>query len=154
MQINCNLSILFFKIDAIILKIVHYILNFFRRTGMSRKKRRFKGNLFFSEHHLTPKSEGGKGKDKKRVLHSKHVAWHTLVKNSPPDKAAKILSCWIRRDSRFFALTKGESIYKTVQEINHWLKDDDVKIKVVFKRSKIIRFHPLNYTSILPKIVS
>lgn len=122
---------------------------------MSRKRRLKELNLFFSEHHLTPKSEQGKkGKDKKRVPHNKHVAWHTLVKNALPDKAAEILSCWIRRNSRFFALTKGEPIYKTVQEINHWLKDDDVKIKVVFKRSKIIQFRPLNYRSSLPKIVS
>jgi len=120
---------------------------------MSRR-RRLNKTKFYSEHHLTPKNDGRKGKDKKRVPHNKHVAWHTLVKNALPDKAAKILSEWIRRNSIFVAVTKGESIYKTVQKINQFLEDNDFKIEVVFKQSKIIRFRPLGDGLILPKISS
>ncbi|MDE1988809.1 MAG: hypothetical protein KGI39_03875 [Patescibacteria group bacterium] len=123
---------------------------------MSRK-RGSKGNLFFSEHHSTPKSKGGRGKDKKIVPHDKHLAWHILVKDALPEEAAEILSYWIRRDSRFFAIMRGESIYKiykTVQEINRWLEDSDIKMKVVLKRSKIIQFRPRENSRLLPKIVS
>ena len=122
---------------------------------MSRR-RRLNKTEFYSEHHLTPKNPlGRKGRDKKRVPHNKHVAWHTLVKNALPDKAAEILSEWIRRNSRFFAITKGESIYKTVQEINRFLEDDDFKIKVVYKQSKVMQFPPKqNYRLLFPKIVS
>ena len=122
---------------------------------MSRR-RRLNKTEFYSEHHLTPKNPlGRKGRDKKRVPHNKHVAWHTLVKNALPDKAAEILSEWIRRNSRFFAITKGESIYKTVKKINQFLGDGDFKIEVVYKQSKVIQFRPnKNCRLIFPKIVS
>ncbi len=123
---------------------------------MSRRRRLKNSDLFFSEHHLTPKSEGGKGKDKKRVLHNKHVAWHTLVKNSLPEEAAKKLSDWINPNYKFFAVSKGESIYKTAQKINEWLRNSDVKLRVVFiKQSKIIQFPSRQKRKyLLPKVVS
>lgn len=120
---------------------------------MSRKERP-KKNLLLSEHHLTPRSKRGRGKDKKIVSHEKHRAWHTLVKDALPDEAAEILSGWIKNNSKFFAITKGESIHKTVQEINQWIKGSDVSVKVISKKQpKIIRFRSLE-NRLFPKIVS
>lgn len=119
---------------------------------MGRRRRSKESNLFFSEHHLTPKSKGGKRKDKTIVPHNKHIAWHTLVKNSLPEKAANILSDWIHSEYRFFAVNKNYP-YSAVKEINSWI-DGNFKLKIK-EKSKIIKFRSAQkITQFIPKIVS
>lgn len=116
------------------------------------RKRGVKG---FSEHHLTPKSRGGKGGPKTKVPNNKHVAWHTIVGTAPPPRAATILSGWIDPDYKFFAVPKKGDVLRVMQEINQWLKGSDVSVKVISKKQpKIIRFHSLKNFRLLPKIVS
>ena len=128
-----------------------------RKTGTNTLIQRLLNGAITDTHHLDSKGQGGSNKksNKKEVPKFKHKLWHFLVGDSSPEKAAEILSYWIKNNSRFFAVTKGESIHKIVQEINQWLNDDDIKIKVVFKRSKIIQFRRQKDSLYhLPKIVS
>ncbi len=115
-------------------------------------------------HHLIPRGEGGSNKKSNKINGDalEHRLWHFFVKNSSSsqdelDKAAEKFSNFVHRNSRFFAISKdplGNSLYKTVQKMNQWLGNGDFKIKVVFKRSKIIQFPRGKYLCRFPKIVS
>lgn len=136
-----------------------------RRVGVNTFFQMLMEGKIMDTHHLVPKEKGGSNKKSNKMKGDalEHRLWHFFVKNSSSsqdelDKVAEKFSNFVNRNSRFFAISKdplGNSLYKTVQKMNKWLGDGDLKIKVVFnKRSKIIQFHPLNYQSNLPKIVS
>lgn len=138
---------------------------------MSRNRRRAGINTLFQmllegkildTHHRTPRGEGGSNKKSNKMKGDAldHRIWHFFVRNSSEeelDKVADKFSNFVSRNSRFFAISKdplGNSLYKTVQKMNQWLGDGDLKIKVVFKRSKIIQFRPHKGSQLLPRIVS
>ena len=126
------------------------------RIGINRLTEMLLNDLIKDTHHPTTRGSGGNNKktNKKEVSKFKHKLWHNLVGDSTPEEAAEKLSYWISNKSRFFAITKGDSLYKTAQKINQFLGEGDFKIKVVFKRSKVIQFCSLKDSLILPKIVS
>lgn len=113
--------------------------------------KRRENNSIYSDHHLTPKSKGGKGKDKKRALHNKHVAWHILTGNSLPESADGKLSYWIPSNYQFFALNIN-NLYAGIKKINNWItenyRDDNFRLVIKVKRkSKIIKFQ--SYSTLL-----
>lgn len=136
-----------------------------RRLGVNTLFQMLVAGKIKDIHHLVPRGEGGSNKKSNKMEGNAldHRLWHLFVKNSSSsqdelDEAAEKCSTFISRNSRFFALSKdplGNSLYKTVQKMNQWLGNDDFKIKVVFKRSKIIRFPRQKYFPCnLPKTVS
>lgn len=100
---------------------------------MSRKK----GNrqLEFTRHHRVPVSKGGKDGDSVMVNHKKHQAWHTLVKNKSPKKAAIILSIFLPEEYRFFVFDKKTPIDEIIRKVKIWRGEEEYL-------SKIIQFQP------------
>ena len=133
-----------------------------RRVGVNTFFKMLLEGKIIDTHHLVAKEKGGSNKKSNKMKGDalEHRLWHFFVKNSSSsqgelDEVADKFSKFIRRNSRFFAITKGESIYKTIQKINQFLGDGDFKIKVVYKQSKVIQFRPKkNYRLLFPKIVS
>ena len=135
-----------------------------RRVGVNTLFQMLLEGKIVDTHHLVPKEKGGSNKKSNKMKGDalEHRFWHFFVKNSSSsqkelDEVAEKFSTFVSRDSRFFAIKKdpmGNSLYKMAQKMNQWLGDGDLKIEVVFKRSKIIRFRSLNYQNSLPKIVS
>lgn len=128
------------------------------RRKKDRLRKLMSGELK-STHHLTPRSRGGDNKksNKRKVPALDHNLWHLFVGDSLPEEAAEKLSLWIDKKYKFFAIPKGEdfSVYSIVQKINQWLGDNsDLKIKVILKQSKIIRFHSSRDSVTMPKISS
>lgn len=128
-----------------------------RRVGINTLFQMLLNGKIVDTHHLVPRENGGSNKESNKMKGSAldHRIWHYFVKNLSLDDVADKFSKFVNRDCRFFALSKGESIHETVQKINQWLENDDIKIEVL-EQSKIIQFRPISREDSfnLPRIIS
>lgn len=131
-----------------------------RGVGINKLFEMFLDGIIEDTHHRTPKEKGGSNKksNKKKGSAFKHKLWHFFVGNSLPDNAADIFSDYVGHNYRFFAvdiMNPQDGVVKMNNWIENFGKGDYVTKISIKRRSKIIKFRPLNKDFLLlPKIVS